>query len=402
MTGIRKKLLAAIVGMASLAVPVFSQADTESDFAATERDLAAAAAEASSLAAEVRVLDRTAEAKTAHLADVERKVRDSRKELVAINADLTNMHRDRVTAEQRLRNYVRLNYMQRMPSQFSVIASDRSLTQNLLMLSYFGSLQEFAQKTARQLGKVEGQIAQKQQDAQQAYRLLDELEAQARTETAELNAVRAGKARLLAETQGSEAAYRRQYETLREQLERTGNFARDARSRIGSRVWDESGYYFNQLDSRWIDATLGFSSTSTIGDYGCGVTSLAMVFKKYGIGTDPPALNDKLKRVRAFVGDLMDWRNTPAASDGQLVLANNPYPVGRGNVDWGLIDRQLAAGHPVIVFIDRPGQISHYVVLIERRGGDYLMHDSIEGPYLKFGDYYQAAWIYQFITFRPA
>ncbi|MEJ7660508.1 MAG: C39 family peptidase [Hymenobacter sp.] len=165
-------------------------------------------------------------------------------------------------------------------------------------------------------------------------------------------------------------------------------------------MWDESGGYFNQLDSRWIDEKLGFSDSSTIGDYGCGVAALAMVYKHYGLPTNPSLLNGDLKRTGALFGDLLEWPNTTAASGGRLASVGSASLFERGRADWNLINSQLDTGNPVIVYIDRPGQISHYVVLTARRGSGYLMHDPIEGPNLRFEDYYQTDWVYQTITYK--
>lgn len=392
-------LLAGLLGLTLAVGPLVAQADPKEDFAATERQLAAKAAEVRTLADEVQLLDETIDAKTRYIADVSVRVAKARQELALINADLTSMQQQRQLAQQQLSRFVRADYMDKVPSDYELLVGDESLADGLARLTYNGSFQRLADRVVKKLSKVEKQIGQRQAEAQTRYAALDELESGAEREAAELSAIRAVKQQFFNQTQGQEDIFRQQYEQARAALEATGAFARSARDRIGSRVWDDSGFYFNQLDARWIDERLGFSSSSTLGDYGCGVADIAMVFKYYGIDTNPPKVNNSLKSVRAFVGDLLDWRNVAAASGGKLQLANNPYPVGRGNVDWRFIDAQLAAGNPVIVYIDRQS-ISHYVVLLEKRGASYIMHDPIEGPYLKFSDYYRTDAVYQYITFR--
>ena len=142
----------------------------------------------------------------------------------------------------------------------------------------------------------------------------------------------------------------------------------------GGRVWPETDNYFNQTDPRWASTKLGFSDSSTICNYGCGVTSIAMVFKRYGIDTDPIRLNADLRRVGAFWDDLLVWNNVGNASQGRLSVTKH----FGGN--WGDINAKLDAGTPVIVYIDR---------------------GSINGPGLRFSDYYSTDAVYEYVTFSP-
>lgn len=398
----KKHFILAFTGLVALALsvgPLLVKADPESEFAAKEKQLSQKASEVRNLGDEIQVLDESIDVKTKFIAELSVKVAKAKAELEAINQDLAGLQQQRLTYQKMLNSYVREDYIDQPPNEYELLASDKSLMENLITHTYLGSFQAFADQIVKKLAKVEDQVKAKQDQSLTKFQSLDRLEAQAESETSELAAIRSVKQQLLDQTQGQEALFRQQYEQARAALEATGAFARSARDRIGSRVWDDSGFYFNQLDSRWIDDKLGFSNSSTFGDYGCGLASLAMVFKYYGIGTNPPGLNEDLKRVRAFVDDLLNWRNVAAASGGRLALANSPYPLGR--VDWGFIDQQLASGNPVIVYINR-GSMSHYVVLLEKRNGAYIMHDPIEGPYLRFADYYRQDSIYQFITFRRA
>lgn len=395
-----KRRLAALLAVAALCIPLFSHADLMEDFTKQEEALNQAAEQARTLSDQLTVLDGQLNLKQQRLAVAQSEASAARAKLARLNAELTELDKKRNAALKKLEGYVRIDYMSKLPDEYAVAASHASLRQNLALFSYFGSFESMAGNAMNEAASSQKALDQKREQATKQADQLIEAEDTATQEASELEEVKKSKTDLLAITKGQEDAFRTQYELLRGQLEATGAFARSARNRVGSRVWDDSGFYFNQLDARWIDGKLGFSSTSTIGDYGCGLTSLAMVYKYYGIGTTPPALNSKLRQTGAFVDDLMNWRNAAAASDGRLSLVGSPYPVGRSNVNWGLIDSQLAGGNPVIVYVDRPGQINHYVVLLQKRGSGYLMHDPIEGPYLQFERYYQTGNVVQYITFK--
>jgi hypothetical protein len=394
-----KRLLGAILAVGALGLPLFTHAGLMEDFTKQEAALNQAAEQARTLSDQVTVMDSQLNLKQQRLAAAQSAAETARTKLARLNTELTALDKKRNASLQKLERYIRIDYMAQVPDEYAVAASNASLRQNLALMSYYGNFESMANGAMSEAAAAQKNLDDKRADATKQADQLIEAEDTASKEAADLEAVRKSKADLLAVTQGQEDAFRTQYELLRGQLEATGAFARNARNRVGSRVWDDSGFYFNQLDSRWIDGKLGFSSSSTIGDFGCGLTSLAMVYKFYGIGTNPPDLNTRLRNTGAFVDDLMNWRNAAAASGGRLSLVGSPYPVGRSNVNWGLIDGQLAGGNPVIVYVDRPGQINHYVVLIQKRGSGYLMHDPIEGPYLQFERYYQTGNVVQYITF---
>ncbi len=376
------------------------RADSSSSFSDTEKRLIEKAAEVKTLRDQLDLLEATIDAKAAYLAELDAKVEKAKRQLVEINGELATMQTYRREAERTLSRYMRAAYVNQGQGRLVMLTGETSLSEAFADQSYLGSLQEYADRVVGKLAAVETDIAARQAAARESYHTLDTLDGESQRETAQLAAVRETKQRLLAATQGQESTYRAQFEEAKQVLKKTGRFARSARDRVASRVWNDQGFYFNQLDSRWIDAKLGFSDSSTMGDYGCGVTALAMVFKYYGLTTTPPQLNEELKRSRAFTDDLLDWRTVAAASNGRLKLANNPYPLGAAQVDWTLINRQLDSGNPVIVYIDRGDEISHYVALISRQGDIYYMHDPIEGPNLVFGDHYQPSAVYQFITFQ--
>jgi predicted nucleic acid-binding Zn-ribbon protein len=380
-----------------LLIPSFVLADDLSD---AQRNLSKAAAEVSTLSDEVAVLDAAVLSKEQELRETETRAESLRVKIQNKNKELTSLLARQQTERTLLARFIYDDYVRNEPTAYTVLVAANSVSASLTLEQYLTMLQAKATTALARFQQTERQANEAREQLLASVSELDRLVDGQQTTRSELAAIRQNKLQLLASSQGNEVLFRTQFEMMREQLERTGRFAKSARDRIGSRVWDDSGFYFNQLDSRWIDEKLGFSSSSTIGDYGCGVTSLAMVFKSYGIGMNPSQLNARLRSTHAFFDDLLDWRNVAGASDGRLLLANSPYPLGQSTIDWGFIDQQLAGGNPVIVYIDRPGALSHYVVLVDKRSDGYVMHDPIEGPFLRFESYYDRAAVYQYITFR--
>ena len=132
-----------------------------------------------------------------------------------------------------------------------------------------------------------------------------------------------------------------------------------------------TSWYFSQNDPRWKDFTIGLSNSS-VDDYGCAISSVAMVFKYYGIDIDP----GRLSKQPIFYYDLIVWPTQWRFLD----LKKNSYHKSGGltKADWNLIDREIASGHPVIVFIKALGRSGgHYVVIHSKDKKGYIVHDPV-------------------------
>jgi hypothetical protein len=126
---------------------------------------------------------------------------------------------------------------------------------------------------------------------------------------------------------------------------------------------------FRQADPAWHNDQLG-NSTDTIGRTGCAITAAAMVFKSYGIDTDPHRLNAYLTGHNGYVGNgYVVWERIADLSHGAIRKAYEDAP------SYWQIDRQLLKGNPVIVRLHLPGGTTHFVVIAGKRGFDYLIVD---------------------------
>lgn len=136
--------------------------------------------------------------------------------------------------------------------------------------------------------------------------------------------------------------------------------------------------YYSQQDSQWKGDQLGFGTqqSDTIGYIGCALTSVAMTLSGHGFTETPKTLNKKLQNAGGFAGAGIRWHVVsqlyPQVRLNSIVKCNDtPAPLAQ-------IDAALAAGQPAIVCVDStgaPGVLTHYVVLIARKGNDYLMLD---------------------------
>lgn len=192
------------------------------------------------------------------------------------------------------------------------------------------------------------------------------------------------KTNLLVQTQGEEAKYKQLLAKAEAQKAELFDFSAasnidDVKQSVGSYAKPSSNlastsWYFSQLDSRWGEKTIG-NSKSLMEDYGCAVTSLAMVFREKGAGTDP----GKLAKQKIFSFDLIKW---PGSWSPGISLVSS---ISHGNINWSTVDTQIKKGNPVIVYLSRSRGGGHYVVVTGKDSKDYIVHDPYFGANLYLG-----------------
>lgn len=133
---------------------------------------------------------------------------------------------------------------------------------------------------------------------------------------------------------------------------------------------NQGSWYYSQLN--YPDVRLG-SSPYTVAQYGCLITSIAMVSTFYGRAVTPP-------QIAGYPGNF--------DSQGYL-LKQPPLPVkfssmSSASVNWATVNSELDAGRPVIlsIYIPSVGVInadgsSHFIVVHGRSGAKYFMHDPL-------------------------
>jgi len=130
---------------------------------------------------------------------------------------------------------------------------------------------------------------------------------------------------------------------------------------------------FFQNDPRWANDPLG-PTDGTLGAEGCAVASAAMVLASYGADLDPGRLNQFVHESGGFTPQ--GWLYWEAACAFPPVVADHVYEDLPSHY---LIDKNLIAGNPVIVRLRYPSGITHFVVIVGKRGFDYLVRDPGSG-----------------------
>jgi len=149
---------------------------------------------------------------------------------------------------------------------------------------------------------------------------------------------------------------------------------------------------FSQRNPQWAGEHYGLpqaAKTSTIGDFGCGITAIAKKLTLLGWPTTPLDVQRRLLEFRAFKPEgtfnFIDWPKVPLAYpqfqfNGRADTPNAPAPVRV----LSLITDRLVMDNPVIIYVDATpyvkGLQQHFVLVTSTlESGDLVIHNPWNG-----------------------
>jgi len=268
-------------------------------------------------------------------------------------------------------------------SMLEIILKTEEFSDFLNQVEYTNTVGEKIKEALDDLKIIKSELEEEKKELEDKKLKLEELSKELLNKKEIADAQKTAKEVLLEETKGKENEFQDMLFGVRNQrktiLGDINKLTRDKEAEIAritavserpSENLASTKWYFSQNDPRWKNMTIGFSS-STVDDYGCAISSVAMVFKYYGIDIDP----GRLAKQPIYYRDLIYWPSQWRFLD--LVKKTGHKPGGLTQDDWNLIDREIASGHPVIVFIKARGSAGHYVVIHSKDSKGYIVHDPV-------------------------
>ncbi len=260
-----------------------------------------------------------------------------------------------------------------------LIASSTNLRDALTRYQYLVRLQAADQTLLSRLKKAnDGYVSQKTQ--------LTLLSQQLDKSQKELNNQKQSKANLLVLTNNDEKKYQSLLAQAKAQLASLAAFAKSRGVTVLPPQSSPDGWFFSQRDQRWalncIGSSCGTGNQENILDVGCLISSVAMIKKKYGEDVTPLTIANNSGNFYSNTAYMnFPW---PAPSG---------YTYTRGSFNQGTLDSELSAGRPVIVHLQINSRDGHFVVIKSGSGGNYVMHDPIEGYDKNFSNFYRTSQI---------
>jgi len=324
----------------------------------------------------------------AQIAQLNVEIQTTQSQIDQTNLEINNLliriqiKEDEIEKEKEiLRNLLRKINEYDSESAFEILLKTEEFSDFINQSNYVDKVGEKIKNTLDSLKLIKGELEQEKASLESKKKTLEELNSKLTGQKEVADLQKKAKEDLLKDTKGKENKYqdllfnvRNQRATILGDINQLKRKMEVEIARIAAEAEKPSenlastSWYFTQNNPNWKDMTIGFSD-STIDDYGCAIAAVSMVFKYYGVDIDP----GRLSKQPIFYYDLIVWPKQWRYLD--LVKNSGHKSGGLTGDDWSVIDREIASGHPVIVFIKARGNAGHYVVVHSKDKKGYVVHD---------------------------
>ncbi|HSX24649.1 MAG TPA: C39 family peptidase [Candidatus Andersenbacteria bacterium] len=302
------------------------------------------------------------------------KISDTNAQITQINGYIDSETQQLQQLQAQLESEIVQLYTESQTPQLAILLSSSSFSEVTNDMDYLKQLQDNIQKRVNDTRALQADL-QKQKDNLQGQKddlsnLNDSLTGHQKDLSYQTNQTNY----LLSATKAQIQSYAADQAVIKQQIAET---QRKLQSLINEAHWGNdivsapaAGWSYNQLN--YYD-TLGYSPY-TVHDYGCFITSMAMVATYYGHHITP-----------SQIANHPSWFTRGGyAVTGAIAGGIGLSIQDKRAVDWSVVDDELRTGHPVIVSIYLPqvGAInsdgsSHFIVLQGKSGNSYLMQDPL-------------------------
>lgn len=336
------------------------------------------------LASQIQEMDTQIYIKTLTIQQTEQKITKTQKEIETLSDRIGSLDSSLTSLSKVLIQRVVKGYKKKAPSFFDVFLNSENMGKLLNSVKYQKTAQDYNQKLLVQVQEAKTNYEEQKSLRETKKKELDNLIVILEQQKVDLNNQQAQKQKLLADTNNDEATYQSLLAQAQAQLKGFKTFVQSSGgdSVIGANAFGSGsdGAYYSQRDARWAYQAIGYSSESVL-KVGCLLTSIAMFGKKNGENVTPS-----------------DLAGNPSRFYLSTAYMKYPWPgiAGKTYVEVGSsrtnIDNELNSGNYVIVGISYSGGCyyggDHFVMLTRKDGDDYIMHDPIYGPDIKFSSHY--------------
>ncbi len=331
------------------------------------------------LSNQIKILDSQVELTLLKITQTENTIKTLEKEINGLTSEIDKLNVNLNDLSVVYINQIVQNYkLQKKVPEFAYIFSTK-LNDFLEQHKYITILQKDSQTNLIKMETIRTNYDLQKTSKEKKQTELEELKKTLASQKISLNDQKAAKNKLLNDTKNDEKKYQQLLTQAQSQLASLKSFSSSAG---GNTCLDSTpgggsdGNFYSQRDPRWCHQRIGYSS-DTIGEVGCYISSMSMVYKKLGSDITPSAYAANSSNF---------WANT--------AYMNNPNPPSgytykQTSYSIGAIDSELSAGRYVIAQM-RMSNVAgmHFIVIISGSNGNYKIHDPWFGADLNFSDRY--------------
>lgn len=328
------------------------------------------------LSSQIQYMDTQIYLTALQINQTEQKIIDTGKEIDLLGSRIEGLDESLDYLSKQLIQRIVVGYKKKSLSVFSILLDNKNAYDFLNQVKYLKTVQNNNQKLLYTVQETKTNAEEQKKLREEKKIELDKLNETLTYQNQTLNNQKVQKQKLLTDTQNDETTYQRLLTQAKAQLAGFRSFASTAGAGVISANQFGSGSdgaYYSQRDERWASQSIGYSSENIL-NVGCLLSSVAMISKHYGSSDTPGNIATDVSRFYGYTAYMsLPWKGVSGRS----------YYSG---VD---IDQELANENYVIVGVGGCSSGgSHFVVLTKKDGDDYIMHDPIYGPDLKFSSHY--------------
>lgn len=334
------------------------------------------------LANQIKIINSQVDLTTLKITQTENSIKTLESEIATLTVKINDLDVDLNKLSTLYINQINQNYkLQKRIPQISIFTAS-NFNSFLQQYKYASVIQKNSQNTLINMETTRTNFDIQKATKAQKQQELETLQKTLAGQKIALDKQKKSKSNLLEVTKNDETKYQQLLNEAQQQLNALRSFSRSTgedsclTSSPGS---GNDGNFYSQRDPRWCRQIIGLSTDSqdTIGNVGCYISSVSMVFKKLGIDINPSTF---AANPSNFV--LMSaWMKNVTPPSG--------YRYDSVKYNTNTIDNELKNGRFVIAQISMKNISGmHFIVLISGSNGNYKMHDPWYGPDLDFSSHY--------------
>jgi len=335
------------------------------------------------LANQIKILNSQYDLTLLKITQTENSIKNLEKEINNLTVEISNLNDQLNQLSSLYVIQIIQNYkLQKRVPPFAFLISSK-LNNYLEQYKYVSNVQKASQNSLINMETVKSNYDIQKTEKTKKQQEMETLQTTLATQKTSLTNQKTAKDQLLATTKNDEKKYQQLLTAAQSQLAALKNFS----STYGNSCLDSvpgggnDGNFYSQRDPRWCNQFIG-SSSDTLGEVGCYITSIAMTYKKLGSDISPSAYAANSSNF---------WSNTA------YMLNPNPpsgYTYKQVSYSASTLDNELKAGRYVIAQMKMNSGVGmHFIVIISGSNGNYKIHDPWFGSDQNFSDRYSTSGI---------